>query len=333
MTKLKPWLWLPAHWSHTLSPYALAAFGLLFEKPLPVWKPVQWKGLVFKNPLGLAGGIDKSGDQIQNWWKLGVGFVEVGTVTPEAQKGNPGKIMDRDPEKLALWNRMGFPSDGMDEMFYNLTHLSERRTPILVNIGKNRNTPNSEAVGDYLQVMDRVHLVADIFVINISSPNTKGLRDLQSSQALTDLLKPLMQKTKALNKPLVVKLSPDLASSEYIQAIQICLELGVDGFVLTNTTLSRYEGAPFPTEGGVSGAPLRDLAKNALKIAIETLGSARKNKLIISVGGVLTPEDVFERLEMGADLVETYSGIVYDGPLFFQHVHESFQKLNPGLSS
>lgn len=333
MTKLKPWLWLPAQWSHTLSPYALAAFGLFFEKPLPVWKPLHWKGLLFKNPLGLAGGVDKSGDQIQDWWKLGAGFVEVGTVTPEAQNGNPGKTMDRDSDKQALWNRMGFPSDGMDEMFYNLTHLPERRTPILVNIGKNRHTPNSEAVGDYLQVMDRMHKAADIFVINISSPNTKGLRDLQSSDALAELLKPLMQKTKVLKKPLIVKLSPDMESTEFARAIQTCVELGVDGFVLTNTTLSRYEGAPFPAEGGVSGAPLRELSKKALRLAIETLGPVRKDKLIISVGGVLTPEDVFERLNMGADLVETYSGIVYDGPLFFQHVHESFQKLNPGQSS
>lgn len=333
MSKFKPWLWLPAHWSHALSPYALAALALFYEKSLPVWKPFQWKGLLFKNPLGLAGGVDKSGDQIQDWWKLGVGFVEVGTVTPEPQKGNPGKTMDRDTSQLALWNRMGFPSDGMDEMYYSLTHLAEKRSPILVNIGKNRTTKNEDAVGDYLQVMDRLHKVADIFVINISSPNTKGLRELQTSEALSEFLKPLMSKTKILNKPLIVKLSPDMEAAEFVRSIQVCRDLEVDGFVLTNTTLSRYTNAPFSNEGGVSGAPLRELSKKALRLAIETLGPARKDKLIISVGGVLTPEDVFERLQMGADLVETYSAIVYDGPLFFQHVHQAYLNLNPETSA
>jgi len=325
MKKTKPWLWLPAQWSHSLSHYAIQFLSLFQSHEMPAWKPVHWRGLLFKNPLGLAGGVDKNAEHLHSWWKFGCGFVEVGTVTPEPQKPNPGKIMDRDIATKSLWNRMGFPSEGMDEVFYNLIHLTDKRTPIFINVGKNRHTSNEQATHDYLQVMIRLGPVADAFVINISSPNTKGLRELQSTENLKKFLDPLIKKSQELKRPCLVKLSPDMNPEDFKNAIHICTDLGADGFILTNTTLSREIASHYPSEGGVSGAPLKELSKAALKLAIETLGPQRQGKLIVSVGGVMSPEDVEERLALGADLVEVYSALILDGPWFFKDVAQYFK--------
>jgi dihydroorotate dehydrogenase len=296
-------------------------YSLFHSGPTPVWKSFTWNNLEFKNPLGLAGGMDKNAESLKEWWALGAGFVEIGTVTPKPQSANPGKIMDRDLERKALWNKMGFPSHGAEEVYYNLLAHDYKPTPVFINIGKNRETANEAAVDDYAYLIHRLKDPADAFVINISSPNTKGLRDLQNKQALTKLLTPLIKLSHAdTSKPILLKLSPDLSDENLEEALNVAVDLGIDGFVLTNTTLSRPGGIAFPAEGGLSGAPLKPLSCQILQKSLQILGKHRSGKLIISAGGAMTPEDVFERLQMGADLVEIYSALVFEGPGFFRNV-------------
>jgi len=321
----KPWLLLPPQWAHDLGPFGLKLYTLyadLFHSgPTPEWKSFTWNNLHFKNPLGLAGGVDKNAESLNEWWTLGAGFVEVGTVTPLPQKANPGKIMDRNLERKALWNKMGFPSHGANEVFFNLRDYEEKQTPVFINIGKNRDTANEDAGEDYLYLINKFKSVADAFVVNISSPNTKGLRDLQNKTALTKLLAPLVKASHGgVITPILLKLSPDLQDEQLEEALGVAVELGIDGFVLTNTTLSRPQGIPFPPEGGLSGAPLKPLSCSILQKSLQILGKHRSGKLIISAGGAMTPEDVFERLQMGADLVEIYSALIFEGPGFFRNV-------------
>lgn len=320
MTFSRPWLLLPAHWAHDLGPVALKLYGALVERPTPAWRSFMWKGLVFKNRLGLAGGVDKDAEAVAGWWSLGCGFIEVGTVTPRPQNPNEGRVVGRDLGSRSLWNRMGFPSAGMDDVAANLRALKPYRTPVFVNLGKNRETPNENAGADYLLCLRAFRGLADAFVINVSSPNTKGLRELQDPKALENLLLPLWFEAQKTGTPLLVKLSPDMDETAFDAAVETVARVGLDGIVLTNTTLSRFEGSPYPPEGGVSGAPLAERSKNALKRALKVLGTRREGKLIVSVGGIMEPKDVFERLEMGADLVQVYSAVVLEGPGFFRDV-------------
>lgn len=323
----KPWLWVPASWAHSLSPWALRWLNYFGEGQPLVWKSRTWRNLVFKNPLGIAGGLDKNGEYLKAWWNLGVGFVEVGTVTPAPQKANPGKIISRYRPAQALWNRMGFPSHGSDDVYYNLTSFKPYLTPIFVNVGKNRETPLELAASDYLAVMDRLNSLADAFVINISSPNTAGLRDLQKKENLIQLLSPLVQFCKERNdKPLLVKLSPDLTNEELKETLLIAIDAGVSGFVLVNTTLSRPSDIPFPKEGGLSGKPLSHRSEEVLQETIKILGSRRTGKLIVSVGGIFSAEDAIRRLQLGADLVQVYSAVIFEGPGFFKNVSAEFQR-------
>lgn len=326
---MRPWLLLPPQWAHDLSSLALPLYSLVYGHKTPHWKSFTWRDLHFANPLGIAGGVDKNADHLSDWWKLGCGFVEVGTVTPRPQAPNPGKIMDRDLRLQAMWNKMGFPSAGADDTFYNLaSYAPNYRTPIFVNIGKNRHTPNEEAVNDYVTLIDKFRPIADAFVVNISSPNTKGLRDLQSKANLSNLLGPILEKVSHFEPtPVLVKLSPDMGEEVLAETVQHCQQLGIDGFVLTNTTLTRPPGSQFPAEGGLSGAPLKELSKRALQIAVESLGKKREGLLLVSAGGVLSAEEVFERLQMGADLVQIYSALIFHGPSFF---HEVARRFNDG---
>ncbi|MGZ3768326.1 MAG: quinone-dependent dihydroorotate dehydrogenase [Bdellovibrio sp.] len=319
----KPWLLLPPQWAHDLSSLALPIYSLIHGGKIPQWKSFTWHSLHFQNPVGIAGGVDKNAEHLKEWWSLGCGFVEVGTVTPRPQKPNPGKIVDRDLKLQAMWNKMGFPSDGAEEVFYNLTSYAPNyRTPIFVNIGKNRYTPNESAVQDYLTLIDKFRPFADVYVVNISSPNTKGLRDLQSKDNLSSLIEPIVERVSRFEPtPVLVKLSPDMGDEALAETVLHCQQLGVHGFVLTNTTLSRPSNCHFPIgEGGLSGAPLKQLSQRALKVAIDALGSKREGMLLVSAGGVMTPEDVFERLHLGADLVQIYSALVFHGPGFFHTV-------------
>ncbi len=323
---MKPWLWLPPKLAHDLSPLALPLYSTIYGKPIPAWKSFAWRDLTFKNPLGIAGGVDKNAENLKDWWALGCGFVEVGTVTPRPQEANPGRIMDRDLQQRSLWNRMGFPSHGGDEVFFNLNSYGPYyRTPIFVNIGKNRETPNEEAVADYLQLIDKFRPTADVFVVNVSSPNTLGLRDLQNKENLSRLVGMVMQKVSHYQPtPVLVKLSPDIDPEVLAETVLLCHDLGVDGFVLTNTTLARPPGCKYPPEGGLSGEPLKDLSQQALQTTLRALGSKRKDKLIISAGGILTAEDVFRRLELGADLIQVYSALIFEGPGFFHQVAKRY---------
>ncbi|AGH94894.1 quinone-dependent dihydroorotate dehydrogenase [Pseudobdellovibrio exovorus] len=322
---LKPWLWLPPKTSHDLAPLAAELFSLFHSKKTPIWNPFTWQGISFQNRLGLAGGVDKNADHLRAWEKLGCGFVEVGTVTPLPQEPNAGRILDRSIVDQALWNKMGFPSAGADEVFYSLRSFKEdSKLPVFVNIGKNRDTPNELASQDYSFLLERFHTLADAFVVNISSPNTKGLRDLANQQVLEAFLKPIYQKKLALEckTPLLLKLSPDLERDELRRILDIAVENQIDGFVMTNTTLSRQTKQTFPSEGGLSGKPVSLLSKLSLQTTIEHLGSEKSKKLVISVGGVMTAEDVFERISLGADLVEVYTALVFSGLNFFRKVEK-----------
>lgn len=318
-----------------MSPYFLDFYSQFFSDGTPAWNPLTWNGLVFKNRLGLAGGADKNGENLKAWQRLGCGFIEVGTVTPEPQKPNPGKIIDRSTDDNALWNKMGFPSHGAEDVFFNVkTFKQESSLPLFMNIGKNRHTPNELAHYDYSQLIRRFHSVADAFVVNISSPNTKGLRDLAQPEALSQFLEPLdaAQKDFASQKPVLIKLSPDLETDDLRRIIDTCGQFKIDGFVLTNTTLERTTQKSFPTEGGVSGQPVAARSKQILQAVIKHLGSEKSKKLVISVGGVMTAEDVFERIALGADLVEVYTALIFSGPQFFRKVAQVANATKQGFS-
>lgn len=329
--EFKPWLVLPTRIGHKFSPLILKALGKLSSRRTYTWKPFSWRGLEFTNPLGIAGGFDKNAELVQEIWSLGVGFIEVGTVTPNAQKKNPGKTVARNIREQALWNQLGFPSKGAEAVKKRLAVLKQPHfTPIFVNIGKNRDTPMERACDDYVKLIQTLSDVADAFVINISSPNTPHLRSLLSPDKLKDFLSVIIEENKVSSigtpTPILLKLSPDMTVDELREILDISYDAGVDGWILTNTTISRENGSTFPSTGGVSGRPLSEKSKQLLKATIEYLGPRREDKLIVSVGGVMTSQDVFERLEMGADLVQVYSTLVFEGPFFFKKVfQDSFE--------
>lgn len=318
---------LPVKFAHDFAPVALKLSAAFQSEEIPKWNQLKWKTLNFPNRVGIAGGVDKDGELIEEWWAHGAGFVEIGTVTPKAQGPNPGKIMGRDLETKALWNRMGFPGSGMDIALANLKDLPpRRRTPVFVNIGKNRDTANEDAAKDYAACMQTLTGYADAFVVNISSPNTTGLRELLQPKVLQRFLGTVLAaKTKAeqdsaRSTPVLLKLSPDAENSDLRNVVQVACELGIDGFIATNTTLAREHGSPFPPEGGVSGAPLAARSKEVLSQLRDALGKEKGDRLLVSAGGVMTPKDVRERLELGADLVQVYSGLIFEGPGFFRKV-------------
>lgn len=325
---MKPWLWLPSKLSHDVSPLFLKTYGLLSGPKTFTWDPFDWKGLRFDNRLGISGGVDKSASCVKGWWALGTGFIEVGTVTPKAQPGHSGYVMDRNLEQSALWNKMGFPSKGIASVKKNLKRVSQPyHAPLFVNIGKNKSTPNQQAHLDYIECINQLYSFADAFVVNISSPNTEGLRELLKPQNLKVFLEPII-KANIKNgkrthtqepKPLLLKISPDILDEEFEPILNTSVELGIDGWVLTNTSATIRTGLGFPDDGGVSGAPLANRSKEVLKKALETLGEKRAGKLVISSGGIMTPADVKERIEMGADLVQVYSALVFHGPHFFKN--------------
>lgn len=311
--------YIPTGLAHQLAPFAISMAAQKLPTEAPVWKPFDWKNLYFPNRLGIAGGVDKNAELLTTWPRIGAGFIEVGTVTPYSQKSNRGKILDRDWKAQNLWNKMGFPNHGSDEIFFNILREQDSlKLPLFINIGKNRTTANEYAHNDYLFLTERFAEMADALVINVSSPNTQGLRDLQARQALSSLTQKVV--SMAAKVPVLVKLSPDLSETALAESLEVCAESGISGFILTNTTLSRPTGCPFPNEGGLSGKDLAELSKKSLRTALRVLSADRQKYLLVSVGGVLTPQDVAERLEMGADLVQTYSALVFHGPTFFRDV-------------
>ena len=341
---LKPWYLLPPKLAHDLSPLALRLYGKIKPYQTLTWRPFVWRDLEFTNPMGIAGGVDKNAKSVPDWWTLGAGFVEIGTVTPKPQGPNPGSIIQRDIAKKAIWNKMGFPNLGVDAAIKNLKPLYQPRfTPVFANIGKNRSTPNERAHEDYITCIHKLTPYIDAFVINISSPNTSGLRELLKPENLRNFLSPIINANKIASDdyrrktdssevvltPLLLKLSPDISNMELEQIVEISIELGIDGWILTNTTTSR-QGVRFPKEGGVSGAPLTDISKEMLKKLVALTQDCKSQKLIVSAGGILTAEEVFERLEIGADLVQVYAALIFKGPFFFREVADKAHTL--GLS-
>ena len=329
----RPWLWIPPQWSHHLSPYML---NLLYKsKPRKNkkyhWKEVHWEGLTFRNPLGTAGGLDKNGQNIEAWWNLGAGFLELGTVTPLPQAASPGLILDRDIKGQALWNAMGFPNKGAQNLKRQILKSKKRKvcpSPIFVNIGKNRWTSNKDASQDYCYLIEQFSDIADGLVINISSPNTKGLRDLLHKDHLSSFLNPLFETYLKQKKspPLLLKISPDLSEEDLDPIIRATENSPLKGWILSNTTKRRRLHSKFPQDyGGVSGAPLKGLAEKLLVLFQKKLGSSRSQYLIISTGGILNEKDVLQRLEMGANLTQIYSCLIFSGPKTFRKIGKKIQ--------
>lgn len=294
-------------------------------------KPVQALGLTFKNPVGVAAGYDKNAVAIKGLSALGFGHIEVGTVTPKPQPGNPRPRVFRLLEDEAVINRMGFPSEGADYVVHKLKRLNVRtlkreNTVFGINLGKNKDTPIENAAEDYLSLMRIFAPLADYLTINISSPNTVGLRRLQGRQKLDDLLDAVARErlgsslTSSLSTlgtvgqvPIMVKIAPDLTDEELDDAVGVILDRGMDGIIATNTTLarerlkSRYQNE----SGGLSGSPLRVRSETVLRQVVKRVNGKIP---IVSVGGIMNPDDARRRLGMGATLIQLYTGLIYQGP-------------------
>ena len=284
--------------------------------------PATLMGLTLDNPVGLAAGLDKNGAHIDALGNLGFGFVEVGTVTPRAQPGNPKPRMFRLPRAQALINRLGFNNQGLDAFIANVQR-SQWRTQggiLGLNIGKNADTPMERAVDDYLAGLEGVYPHADYVTVNISSPNTQNLRSLQGGSELSELLRPLQEKRKELadrhqrRVPLVVKIAPDLAAEQIDALADILPQYGVDGVIATNTTITRnaVEGHPHAGQaGGLSGPPVHALSLAVIQRLRQRLGS---DIAIIGVGGIHEGRHAREKMAAGADAVQLYTGLIYRGP-------------------
>lgn len=275
-------------------------------------------GIRFRNPVGLAAGFDKNGEYIEPLSALGFGFIEVGTVTPLPQPGNDTPRMFRLVEDAALINRMGFNNKGVDTLAERLRILKTTSDIIIGgNIGKNKQTPNAEAVNDYLICFNRLHDVVDYFVVNVSSPNTPGLRELQEKEPLKHILNTLQDKNKtyAVQRPILLKIAPDLTNEQLDDIIEIVKETAIAGVIATNTTISReglLAGENLKNEaGGVSGKPLRQRSTEVIRYLSE---KSNKAFPIIGVGGIHTSADVAEKMNAGASLVQVYTGFIYEGP-------------------
>ena len=271
-------------------------------------EPVMVAGLKFPNAVGLAAGFDKNGVALPFWRALGFGHVEFGTVTPRPQTGNDKPRVWRFPQQRALGNRLGFPNDGAMMVAQRIRSDRQKGDVIGINLGKNKDTPNESAVDDYLAALEATRSVADYWVVNVSSPNPPGLRELQSKQYLTDLLGQVRDAAGAV--PLFVKLSPDLDEAGLQEAAEASVEARCTGIVATNTTLERPEGIE-PFEGGLSGAPLSERSREVLAELRRLLPPGTP---LISVGGIGSTEEARARLDAGASLVQIYSALVFEGP-------------------
>lgn len=302
--------------------------GLLMPKTPTV--PVQVMGLRFPNPVGLAAGLDKNADYLEALSALGFGFIEVGTVTPRPQPGNAKPRLFRIPQAQAIINRMGFNNLGVDHLLEQV-QASQSDAVIGINIGKNADTPVEKALDDYLIGLEKVYPHADYITINISSPNTPGLRSLQFGEALDELLGALKNRQKALAEqwqcyvPMAVKVAPDLTLEEVQQLAECFTRFQIDAVIATNTTLSREQVAGFEhaeEAGGLSGAPV--FAKST-EIVRQFRQFLPADMPIIAAGGIMCAEDAMQKLEAGAQLVQIYSGLIYQGPRLIQDIVKTIQ--------
>ena len=306
---------------------------LLSRPPQPL--PTMAFGIDFPNPVGLAAGLDKNGKYVDALAALGFGFIEVGTTTPRAQPGNPKPRMWRLPGHHAVINRLGFNNDGVDALLRNLEHA--RFNGVLgINIGKNKDTPNDKAVDDYLFCLARVYARASYVTVNISSPNTQGLRDLQREETLRRFIGTLREAQERLadqhriRKPLLLKISPDLSAAELDAMSKVLLDARIDGVICTNTTIDRADVANAThagEAGGLSGLPLLQRSNNVLQQMSQRLGTAIP---LIGVGGILAGADAAGKIKAGASLVQFYTGMIYRGPVLIRECVEAIRALrNP----
>ncbi|MBB3274763.1 MULTISPECIES: quinone-dependent dihydroorotate dehydrogenase [unclassified Pseudoxanthomonas] len=298
--------------------YRTGTIPLLARPPQPL--PTKLLGLTFPNPVGLAAGLDKNGAHVEALFGLGFGFVEVGTVTPRPQPGNPKPRMFRLPAHQAVINRLGFNNEGVDALVRNIERIRRRSGVLGINIGKNKDTSNERAASDYLYCLERVYPLADYITVNISSPNTAGLRELQEEQALRQLIGSLREAQEDLaaqhgrRVPMLVKVAPDLSDDDIDAVARVLGDLGVDGVIATNTTVSRIsvQDDPLAHEtGGLSGAPLMGQST----LVLRRLRTRLPDRIpLIGVGGILSGADAVAKMAAGASLVQVYSGMVYRGP-------------------
>jgi dihydroorotate dehydrogenase len=321
---------------HTLTVQALRFVGsnLLLKKM--IWKyfdayryktaPVDAFGIKFPNPVGLAAGYDKDGFAWRGLEVLGFGHVEIGTVTPKAQIGNPKPRIFRCIEERAIINRMGFPGKGSDYVHSRMSKSNISLSNMIkgINIGKNKDTPNEEAYQDYITLLKRFSSIADYLVVNVSSPNTIGLRKLQTRVYLEDLLSKMysVRATMKVQPPILVKISPDLSNDQLDDVLEAVVRTGMDGIIATNTTIKRF---PMKSNlgkeaGGLSGAPLSEVSRRM----VSEIYQRTEGKLpIIGVGGIMSPGDAKSMLDAGAILIQIYSGLIYGGPTLVRDILKS----------
>ena len=340
--KVHHWVMLRMQFAYRV-PLLRSIVRKMFSVQDPYLRRKLW-GLDFPNPVGLAGGFDKNAEYTDAMSCLGFGFVEIGTVTPRPQPGNPQPRLFRLPDDKALLNRMGFNNEGSANAANNLSRRKER---IIVagNIGKNKDTANEDAVNDYEQCFRDLYHYVDFFVVNVSSPNTPGLRELQDKEPLTRLLRrllelnhefgrehdPLHQEHEIDGKPILLKIAPDLTAEQLDDVIEIVDSVGLHGIVATNTTISRY-GLTSPGDmltkygaGGISGAPVRNRSTEVVAyIHQKTEGRIP----IIACGGIFTAADALEKIRAGASLVQIYTGFVYEGPGIVKSICRGLKKLH-----
>ncbi len=321
--------------AHGLAHLALRRIGPRLaraRRPRPIPSlAVRCLGLALDGPVGLAAGFDKGDVSLPGLFALGFSHVEIGTITPRPQPGNERPRLFRLPEHRALINRMGFNNRGAEACAARLAALpgGARLGPVGVNVGKNKATPNERAADDYLACIERLHPYADYLVVNISSPNTPGLRGLQERAPLDALLRACVRRLaeRAPGKPLVVKLAPDLGPEALDEAVDVAVAAGVAGIIATNTTVSRagVERHPRATEaGGLSGAPLEPLAT---AVVGRVFARAAGRLAVIGCGGIMGPEDAYAKVRAGASLLQVYTGLVYEGPGFVARLHAGLAEL------
>jgi dihydroorotate dehydrogenase len=338
---LRPLLFsLEAETAHRLTLYALGVAqrsNLMrwVAQPPPADWPVRAFGIDFPNPVGLAAGLDKNGEHLDALGALGFGFIEIGTVTPRPQQGNSKPRLFRLPDREALINRMGFNNAGVDVLVRNVEQ-SQWRGVLGINIGKNKDTPNERAGDDYLACLARVYPLASYITVNVSSPNTPGLRDLQQGESLQRLIAMLVDAREKLatrhgaRKPILLKIAPDLDNAQMDAIASVLVGSGIDGLICTNTTVDRatVAGDLHANEaGGLSGKPLFEPATEVLRGMARRLGDQIP---LVGVGGVLTGSDAADKISAGAKLVQIYSGLIYRGPWLLTECVEEIRRQSAG---
>jgi len=326
---LRPILFrLDAETAHRVTIAFLAGIPAITRSSPPVLATTAF-GIEFANPIGLAAGVDKDARAVGAWQAMGFGFAELGTVTPIPQPGNDRPRMWRLPEHRALINRLGFPSAGMEAAARRLGRIRRRGTAFRIglNFGPNKTTPTDRVAGDYAALIGRLGTAADFIVINVSSPNTPGLRDWQSPDRISALIGGLTPSRAGIadRRPILIKLAPDLDEQSIAAICAAAQAAGADGFVAGNTTLARAEvGVDDSSPGGLSGSPIRDRSRKLISAVYRATGGSMP---IIGVGGVASAADAYEHMRAGATLIELYTGLIYEGPALAGVIKDGLARL------